>query len=131
MSKSDPPSGARPTLHRAERAAQPFQGSRQIRASLRVEIADRRHLIQELKRVPQVLTRRFCVRGVSGVGATLERATTFRPTPAVYLFSQVEGTRRQDASAGADSPVRAATTLCRMASGGHVWPFRRTGPHSR
>jgi hypothetical protein len=124
-------SGPRATLQQTERPSDPFQSCREVHSRLLVEVADRGQLVQQLERVPEVLTGRFRVGVSSGVAPTLERAAALGAQSPVYSPPQLAGNRTQDLPAGGDALVRAASTVGKQAPRWCVWPSRRGEAHAR
>jgi hypothetical protein len=104
-------------LQELERALQPLQGSGQIGALLELEEVGRVQVIQQLKRVPEVLTRRFGGPIATGAVATVESATSLAAAPQVYRVAAIDCDVRQDRAARHGPAVDPGATVGEEATG--------------
>jgi hypothetical protein len=96
---------------------QPLQRSGQIGALLEVEAVGFVHVMQQLKRVPDVFTRSFGRPSATGAVATIERATSLAAAPQVYRVTAIDWDVRQDRAARHGPAVDPRATVGEEATG--------------
>jgi hypothetical protein len=107
----------RAVFQQLERSFNPPQGSRNIGALLNAEAVGLVQVIQQLERVPHVLSRSFGRPSATRAVATIESAAPLGATPQVHGAAAIDGDLRQDGAARHGAAVDPSATVGEEATG--------------